>query len=121
MSVTKVNLIEKFGLFEDHWSPKIAAEINDMHLLLVKVEGEFVWHHHEAEDELFMVVRGELRIELRDGVINLSAGEFAVIPHGVEHRPVAESECWIVLLEPKGVVNTGNVVEERTREAYGWI
>lgn len=121
MSITKVNLTEKFGLFQDQWHPKIAAQINDTHLKLVKVQGEFVWHHHGVEDELFLVVRGNLRIELRDGAVDLSKGEFAVIPHGVEHRPVAEQECWIVLLEPAGTVNTGNVSEERTRGGDTWI
>ena len=109
-----VNLAEKFGKFEDYWSPKIVGELNDFHVKLVKVKGEFVWHHHEVEDELFLVVKGRLLIRLRDRDILLNEGEFAVIPHGVEHMPCAEEETHILLLEPAATVNTGNVQNERT-------
>jgi mannose-6-phosphate isomerase-like protein (cupin superfamily) len=121
MSLSKVNIAEKFGLFDDHWNPRIAAEFNDTQVLLVRPQGEFTWHHHDDADELFLVVRGTLRIELRDGVVELEPGELVVIPRGVEHRPVAQGECWVVLFEQQGMVNTGNVVEERTRAEYGWI
>jgi mannose-6-phosphate isomerase-like protein (cupin superfamily) len=114
MTIEKVNLTQKFGLFSDQWSPKVAGEINDFAVKLVKLKGEFVWHHHDVEDELFMVVKGQLTIKLRDGDIVLNEGEFAIIPHGVEHMPVAEEEVHIILLEPKETLNTGNVQSERT-------
>ena len=110
----KVNLAGKFGLFREYWSPKIAGELNDSYLKLVKLKGEFVWHHHEAEDELFLVVKGRLLIKLRDRDIWLDEGEFVIIPRGVEHCPVAEEEAHVLLLEPKSTVNTGNVQSERT-------
>jgi mannose-6-phosphate isomerase-like protein (cupin superfamily) len=113
--IEKVNLSEKFGLFAEHWSPRIAAEVNDSYVKLVKFQGEFVWHKHEEEDELFLVVKGEITIRLRDGDLRLAEGEFVVIPRGVEHKPVAESEAHVLLFEPKTVLNTGDVVEERTR------
>jgi mannose-6-phosphate isomerase-like protein (cupin superfamily) len=110
----KVNLAGKFGLFKEYWSPKIAGELNDSYLKLAKLKGEFVWHHHEAEDELFLVVQGRLVIKLRDRDISLDEGEFVIIPRGVEHCPVAEEEVHVLLLEPKSTVNTGNVQSERT-------
>jgi len=110
----KVNLANKFGLFQEYWSPKIAGELNDSYLKLAKLKGEFVWHHHEAEDELFLVVQGRLVIKLRDRDISLDEGEFVIIPRGVEHCPVAEEEVHVLLLEPKSTVNTGNVQSERT-------
>lgn len=113
--IEKVNLSEKFGLFADHWSPKIAGEVNDSYVKLVKFSGAFVWHTHEDEDELFLVVKGEITIKLRDGDVRLGEGEFVVIPRGVEHKPVAEAEAHVLLFEPKTVLNTGDVVEERTR------
>ncbi len=116
----KVNLAAKFHLFQDYWSPKIAGELNDSYLKLVKLKGEFVWHHHEVEDELFLVVKGKLQIQLRDGDIYLDEGEFVIIPHGVEHRPIAEEETWVMLLEPKSTVNTGTVQNERTAQDQ-WI
>ena len=112
--IEKVNLAEKFARFQEYWSPKIAGEINDSHIKLVKFKGEFVWHHHEHEDELFLVVKGRLLIKLRDGDIWLDEGEFVVIPKGVEHLPVAEEEAHVLLLEPKTTLNTGNVQNERT-------
>lgn len=110
----KVNLLEKFGSFQDHWSPKIAAELNDHTVKLVKLKGEFVWHHHEAEDELFLVVQGRLTIRFRDRDVALGPNEMLVVPRGVEHMPVAEEEAWIVLVEPASTLNTGNVTSERT-------
>jgi mannose-6-phosphate isomerase-like protein (cupin superfamily) len=116
--VTKVNLAEKFGLFADRWSPKIVADLNDSHVKLAKVQGEFVWHHHADEDELFLVVRGELTIELRDGAVNVGPGELVVIPRGVEHRPVAREEVELVLVEPKGTKHTGDVESDLTVREY---
>jgi len=110
----KVNLAYKFSLFEDHWSPKIAGEINDSYLKLVKFKGEFVWHHHEAEDELFLVVKGRFLVKLRDRDIWLEEGEFVIVPRGVEHKPIAEEEALVLLLEPKSTLNTGNVRDEKT-------
>ena len=114
MSVEKVNLAEKFSLFSDYWSPKVVAHVNDFHVRAVKLKGEFVWHQHEDEDELFMVVKGRLLIKLRDQDLWLDEGEIAVIPRGVEHMPVAEEEVHVVLLEKASVRNTGNVENERT-------
>lgn len=110
----KVNLSQKFSLFSDYWSPKIAGEINDSHVKLVKLKGEFVWHHHEEEDELFLVVKGKLLIKLRDQDISLNEGEFVIIPKGVEHCPVAEDEVHVLLLEPKTTLNTGNTRNDKT-------
>ena len=110
----KVNLAEKFSLFADHWRPKIVGELNDSYVKVVKLKGEFVWHHHEKEDELFLVVKGKLLIRLRDRDLWLQEGEFVIIPKGVEHLPVAEEEAHILLLEPKTTLNTGNVRSERT-------
>jgi len=112
--IQKVNLAEKLALIHDHWSPRIAGEVNDSHVRLVKLQGEFVWHHHENEDELFLVLHGHLVIKLRDGDIHLDPGEFVIIPKGVEHQPVAEQEVHVLLLEPKSTLNTGNVHNERT-------
>lgn len=112
--VDKVNLAEKFAKFTEPWQPKIVAEVNDTHVKVVKLRGEFVWHHHEAEDELFYVVRGRLTIRLRDRDIHLREGEFVVIPRGVDHQPVAEEEAHVVLIEPRSTLNTGNVRSERT-------
>jgi mannose-6-phosphate isomerase-like protein (cupin superfamily) len=110
----KVNLAQKFSMFQDYWSPKIVGELNDSYVKLVKFKGEFVWHHHETEDELFLVVKGSLLIKLRDRDISLNEGEFVVIPKGVEHLPIADEEAHILLLEPKTTLNTGNIDNERT-------
>lgn len=110
----KVSLCEKLGTFQDHWSPKIVGELNDSFVKLVKLKGEFVWHHHEAEDELFLVIKGTLLMKLRDRDIQVQEGEFIIISRGVEHLPVAEDEAHVLLLEPKSTLNTGNVVNERT-------
>ncbi|MCI0330868.1 MAG: cupin domain-containing protein [candidate division Zixibacteria bacterium] len=114
--VKKVNLQEKFARFQEYWQPKIAGELNDSHVKLVKFKGEFVWHHHEAEDELFWVVKGRMVIKFRDGDLTVNEGEFVIVPKGVEHMPMAEEEVWVVLLEPKSTLNTGNVRNERTVE-----
>jgi mannose-6-phosphate isomerase-like protein (cupin superfamily) len=107
--IEKVDLAGKLALFDERWSPKIVAELNDAYVKVVKLDGEFVWHHHDAEDELFLVVAGRLRMELRDGDVILEPGEPLVVPRGVEHRPVAEEETHVVLTEPKTTLNTGNV------------
>jgi len=117
----KVNLSDKFRLFEEHWSPKIAGEVNDSYVKLVKFQGDFVWHKHDEEDEMFLVVKGSIVIKLRDGDVRLGEGEFVVIPRGVEHMPVAEEEAHVLLFEPKTVLNTGDVRNERTREVLGRV
>ena len=112
--MNKVNLVQKFSLFHDYWNPKIVGELNDSYVKLVKLKGEFAWHHHETEDELFLVVKGNLLIKLRDQNIFLDEGEFVIIPRGVEHLPIAEEEAHVLLLEPKTTLNTGNIGNERT-------
>ena len=114
MTIRKVNLAELFGRFQDLWSPKVVGTVNDSLVKLVKLKGEFVWHHHEKEDELFLVVKGKLRLKLRDKDLVLGPGEFAIIPHGVEHLPVADEETHVLLFEPTSTLNTGNVRNERT-------
>ena len=109
-----VNLAETFNRFQDHWKPKIVGDVNDSHVKVVKLKGEFVWHHHEREDELFLVVKGRLVLKLRDQDLVLGPGEFAIIPRGVEHLPVAAEETHVLLLEPKSTLNTGNLRNERT-------
>ena len=113
----KVNLNEAFSRFSEHWSPRIAAELNGQHVKLVKLKGEFVWHRHEDADELFLVHRGRLAVEFRDGRVELHEREFMVVPRGVEHRPIAEEEVECLLFEPVGTVNTGEVENERTVRA----
>lgn len=110
----KVNLGEKFEQIQDFWSPKIAGELNGQHVRLVKLLGEFVWHHHEHEDEMFLIVKGRLKLEFRDKTVELKAGEFLIVPSGVEHRPVAEEEVQVLLFEPVATLNTGNAGGERT-------
>src|SRR5687768_10355900 len=112
----KVSLAEKFALFSDRWSPKIVGELNGQHVKLVRLLGAFVWHHHDDEDELFLVHRGRLRMEFRDRVVELTPGEFLIVPRGVEHRPVADEEVEVVLFEPATTLNTGNLRNERTVE-----
>ena len=113
-TIEVVSLTEKLGSFQDYWSPKIVGELNDSFVKLVKLRGEFVWHHHATEDELFLVVKGSLLIKLRDRDIRGETGEFVIIPRGVEHLPVAEDEVHVLLLEPKSTLNTGNLTNERT-------
>jgi mannose-6-phosphate isomerase-like protein (cupin superfamily) len=112
----KVNLAEKLGLFDEYWSPKIVGELNGQHVKLAKLKGEFVWHHHEAEDELFLVVKGQLVIKLKEKDVVLEEGEFFIVPRGVAHKPVAEEEVHVLLFEPMSTLNTGNVRNERTVE-----
>jgi len=109
-----VNLADKFSRFQDRWSPKIVGEVNDAYVKLVKLKGEFVWHHHDAEDELFLVITGALRMRFRDRELTIRPGEFVIVPRGVEHLPVADQETAVLLFEPKATLNTGNVRNERT-------
>ena len=110
----RVNLRDKLARFDTHWDPKIIGELNGQHVKLVKFEGEFVWHRHEREDELFLVVQGRFDMQLRDRVVSLDEGELIIVPRGVEHRPVAKSEVHVLLFEPATTLNTGNVVTEQT-------
>lgn len=120
MSINVVNITRKFDLVKEYWTPKIAGELNDSYLKLVRLKGEFIWHQHENEDELFWVVKGRLRLQLRDQELVVAEGEFVIIPHGIEHRPVADDEVLVILLEPKTTVNTGAERSERTVEAE-WV
>ena len=117
----KINLSEKLSKFTAHWSPKVIAELNGQHVKLVKFRGEFVWHHHEHEDELFLEVRGGFRMELRDRTVELREGELFVVPRGVEHRPVADEEVSVLLFEPAATVNTGSAGGDRTVASPDWI
>ena len=112
--LAKVNLTDGLASIHDTWKAKIAGEVNGLHVKLAKLKGEFIWHHHEKEDELFLVVKGCLRMKLRDGEITIREGEFLIVPHGVEHLPIADEETHILLFEPKTTVNTGNLRNERT-------
>lgn len=114
--IEKINILEKLSLFHDHWSPKIVGEINESHVKLAKLRGEFVWHHHDHEDEMFLVIKGKLLMKLKDKDLELNEGEFVIIPKGVEHLPVANEEVHLMLFEPKSTLNTGNLKNERTVE-----
>ena len=114
MIMNAVNLSQKFAVFTDHWNPRVIAEMNDCQVKAVKVKGEFVWHHHDNEDEMFLVVKGTLRMKFRDREAIVNEGEFIIVPHGVEHCPVADEEVHLVLIEPKSTLNTGNITNERT-------
>ena len=116
-----LNFEEKFSRFTEHWFPRVIAEMNDYQLKLVKVQGEFVWHKHPETDEVFIVINGVLNIEFRDGKVTLKSGEMFVIPKGVEHRPVAKNECNMMLVEPKGVINTGDAGSQLTAENDVWV
>jgi mannose-6-phosphate isomerase-like protein (cupin superfamily) len=118
---TKINLSEKLASFDETWTPKIIGALNGQHVKLAKLEGDFVWHHHEKEDELFLVLSGELRLEFRDGVEVLREGELIIVPRGVEHLPIAQGQVAVLLFEPATTFHTGNVVEERTVESPEWI
>lgn len=113
-NVEKVDIAQKLSLFDEHWSPKIVGELNGQLVKVVKFSGEFVWHHHDEEDEMFLVVDGRFRMEFRDGEVWIERGEFIVVPRGVEHRPVAEEEASVMLFEPASTLNTGNVTGEMT-------
>jgi mannose-6-phosphate isomerase-like protein (cupin superfamily) len=117
----KVNIDEKLAKFSEHWSPKIVGELNDSYVKLAKFRGEFLWHAHEHEDEMFLVLKGKFTMRLRTGDVELRAGEFFIVPKGVEHCPVAEEEVCVMLLEPKSTLNTGNVTNERTKAKLDWI
>ncbi|MGP4066471.1 cupin domain-containing protein [Oceanobacillus sp. M65] len=121
MVIDPINFKEKLSLFHERWSPKVIGEMNDYQFKLVKVEGEFVWHSHKDTDEVFIVLEGEMKIAFRDGETRLSKGEMYIVPKGVEHKPIAETECHIMLVEPKGVVNTGEASSELTAEQDVWI
>lgn len=122
MNYSPINFHEKLSNFTEHWSPKIIAQLNDYHFKLVKVQGEFVWHDHPATDEVFVVIKGRLEIHFRDGKVSLNQGEMFVVPAGVEHKPVAEQECHILLVEPAGLVNTGSAAaSEMTAPNDVWI
>jgi len=126
----KINLLQKFSLISDHWNPRIVGELNGQYLKLVKFQGPFTWHHHETEDEMFLVVKGRFRMEYREGSdagastqqdVWIEEGEFIIVPHGVEHRPVADEECLVLLFEPATTLNTGNVNDEFTVPKLDWI
>jgi mannose-6-phosphate isomerase-like protein (cupin superfamily) len=117
----KVNLKQKFSLFQEHWSPKIVGEVNDSFVKLAKIKGEFIWHHHEKEDEFFFVLKGKLLMRFRDKDVEVNEGEFIIVPKGVDHKPVSEGETELLLLEPKSTLNTGNVRNEMTKEKLAWI
>ena len=111
----KINLLEKFELFDEYWSPKIIGELNGQQVKLAKFKGEFVFHQHENEDELFMVVKGKFKMQYRDKAVEINEGEIIIVPKGVEHKPVADEEVWVMLFEPASTLNTGNVVNENTK------
>lgn len=112
-STVSVNLNHKFSLFSEHWRPKVVAELNGQEVKLVKFKGEFVWHHHDSQDELFLVWKGQFRLEFRDRAVELRAGEFLVVPRGIEHRTVAKEEVEVIIFEPAETLNTGNVIDEK--------
>lgn len=114
-SVKSINLIAEVGEIEELWSPRVVARVNDSFLKVARVQGEFVWHAHEGEDELFLVLKGRLRIEMEDGTVELGPGEAFVVPRGVRHNPVAEEECWLALVEPVETLHTGDIITPRTR------
>ena len=117
----KINLKDKLAKFSEHWTPKIIAEMNDYQFKLVKIKGEFVWHNHSDTDEVFIVIEGSMKIEFKDEVVELNEGEMYVVPKGVEHKPFAEDECKVLLVEPRGIVNTGDVEGELTAVNDVWI
>lgn len=121
MEYQPISFAEKFSKFSEQWSPKIIAQLNDYHFKVAKIQGEFIWHDHPETDEVFVVLKGHLDILFRDGKVSLNEGEMFVVPKGLEHKPVAENECHILLVEPAGTVNTGNVVSEKTASHDTWI
>jgi len=121
MNISPINFTEKFNQFDEHWSPKIIAQMNDYHFKIAKIQGEFIYHSHPESDETFIVVQGKMQIKLRETVIKLEAGEMCVIPKGIEHKPVAEDECHILMIELAGTVNTGDVGGEKTIQETEWI
>jgi mannose-6-phosphate isomerase-like protein (cupin superfamily) len=121
VSYKSINFGQKFGLFNEQWQPKVIAEMNDYHFKVVKLQGDFIWHNHKDTDETFIVVEGDLRIDLRDGAVHVSTGEMFVVPKGVEHKPYAEKEVKLLLIEPRAVLNTGHEGGERTAANDVWI
>jgi mannose-6-phosphate isomerase-like protein (cupin superfamily) len=121
MGYQAINFRQKFGLFAEHWAPKVVAEMNDYQFKIVKLEGDFIWHNHEDTDEAFLIIDGDMRIDFRDGAVQLAAGEMFVVPKGVEHKPYAEKEVRLLLIEPRGVLNTGDEGGERTAQNDVWI
>jgi mannose-6-phosphate isomerase-like protein (cupin superfamily) len=121
MGYQAINLRQKFGLFSDQWQPRVVAEMNDYQFKVVKLQGDFIWHDHKDTDETFIVVEGKLRIDFRDGCVDLSAGEMFVVPKGVEHKPCADQEVKLLLIEPRGVLNTGHEGGERTAVNDQWV
>lgn len=121
MSLGKINLKEKYSKFTKHWSPRIIAEMNDYQFKIAKIKGEFIWHDHKNTDETFIVIEGEMILKFRDHEIKLTKGEMCVVPKGVEHKPCAENECKILVVEPKGVINTGDIVGELTINEEVWV
>lgn len=117
----KVNLADKFSRFNEYWSPKIAGELNGQQVKLAKLHGEFVWHKHDVEDELFFVTKGTLKMEFRDKTITIEENEFLIVPRGVEHRPVAIEEVWLMLFEPASTLNTGDTASDLTKKELDWI
>ena len=121
MNKQAINLSDKFALIHDQWTPRVVAEMNDYQFKLVKLEGDFIWHKHDDTDEVFIIMEGQLRIDLRDGAVTLNQGEMYVVPKGVEHKPCAENECQVILVEPHGVTNTGDKDGELTAQNDVWI
>jgi mannose-6-phosphate isomerase-like protein (cupin superfamily) len=121
MSYTTVNFRQKLGLFTEHWAPKVVAEMNNYQFKVVKLEGDFIWHNHQDTDEAFIVIEGDLRIDFRDGAVHLAAGEMFVVPKGIEHKPYAENEVKLLVIEPRGVLNTGSEGGEHTADNNIWI
>jgi len=121
MEYRAISLVQKFGLLHEQWQPKVIAEMNDYQFKVVKLQRDFIWHHHKDTDETFIVMEGDLRIDFRDGAVHVRAGEMFVVPKGVEHKPYAENEVKLLLIEPRGVLNTGDVGGERTAEPDVWI
>lgn len=121
MDYKAIDIRQKLGLLNEQWSPRVIAEMNDYQFKVVKLEGDFIWHDHPETDEVFLVIKGNLRIDFRDGAVNLAAGEMFVVPKGVEHKPFAEQEAEVMLIEPRGILNTGQAGGERTAENDVWI
>jgi mannose-6-phosphate isomerase-like protein (cupin superfamily) len=121
MKYQSINLVEKFGLFTEQWAPRVIAEMNDYQFKVVKLEGDFVWHSHKETDETFLVLEGDLRIDFRDGAVQIGAGELFIVPKGIEHKPYAAQEVKLMLIEPRGVLNTGDAGGERTAQNDVWV
>ena len=121
MECLAISFAEKFGLFSEHWQPKVIAELNDYQFKIVKLQGDFIWHSHAETDEAFIVIDGDLRIDFRDGAVHIGSGEMFVVPRGIEHKPYAENEVKLLLIEPRGIPNTGDAGGGRTAEQNVWI